>query len=130
SVFGSVATFYIGAGAANDRSSASDFSIDELQLVRRAYLQSTDFENRIADAARDTLQDAFAIFHFEEYTGPVRSSVLRQSAHDDMPPMLLALDTNARLMETTSPVQVEQVVLTAEMISPTRVSIAWKTSTE
>ncbi len=101
-----------------------DFSLDELRLLKGAYRDPADFTRGMMIAYRDTSHRAFAVFHFDDFGEISRSSV------SDAEPMYFALDSAAYLRETTSPVESEPATLTAELISPTRVSIAWHTSTE
>ncbi|HWF43354.1 MAG TPA: LamG-like jellyroll fold domain-containing protein, partial [Candidatus Kapabacteria bacterium] len=58
-----------------DSASENDFSIDELRLSRSAYRDPLEFEQAMVTSARDTSQQAFAIFHFDEFGSSARSSV-------------------------------------------------------
>jgi hypothetical protein len=114
---------------------SNELQIDELRFFRRAYHSVEEFAPFIARSARDTMAATWALFHFEEYGDQARSSrpLLIRSENASKPissPLYFQLDTNARLTETTSPVQTDQVVLTADMVTPTRVSINWKVSSE
>jgi hypothetical protein len=129
-VFHKVSSIEIGNPASDN-----DFSIDELRLMRGAYHDPLEFENRIATAERDTSHDAEAIFHFDEFGQVARSSVplLTKVAPEDKGefiPVFFALDSGARLQETSSPVQLDPVMLSVDLNSSTQVGISWKTTSE
>ncbi len=112
-----------------------DFTMDELRLINRGTTDSRDFEALITRSARDTLKNAFAVFHFDEYGGVARSSIpylVRTDTSDkgQFIPVYLVLDSNARIAESTSPVMTDRILMSADLISPTRVSISWRSSSE
>jgi hypothetical protein len=114
---------------------SNDLQIDELRFFKRGYHSVEEFAPFIARSARDTMSAAWALFHFDEFGEQARSSRPLYVRYEGLAkpqayPILFELDTNARLTETTSPVQTDQVLLTADMITPTRVSINWKVSSE
>lgn len=128
--FSSVTGLQLG----NPRGS-NELQIDELRFFRRGYHSVEEFAPFIARSARDTMAATWAFFHFDEYGDQARSSrpLFIKSENASKPlatPLYFQLDTNARLSETTSPVQTDQVLLTADMVTPTRVSINWKVSSE
>jgi hypothetical protein len=118
--------------------------IDELHLLGNAIERTSDFEVTIVSAARDTLSNAFAIFHFNDFGhGPAHSSVPvfdtlipskdsnEEAAQEPTAvPISFALDSNAQIADASSPVQTDEVVLNADMVSPTQVNIGWRTTTE
>ncbi len=98
--------------------------MDELELLKGAYKDPTEFERGMIVAYHDTSHRAFAVFHFDDFGGMARSSI------SETAPMYFSLDSSAIIRETTSPVEAEPASLTAELLSPTKVSIAWHTSSE
>lgn len=117
-----------------DPSGRNDFSIDELRFVSVAYRQPNEYDRTIATAARDTSMSLAALFHFDEYVNTARSSVpfTLRSGHErsPAPPTYWLLDSNASITESTSPVQFDAVLLSADMVSPTNVSISWRAASE
>ena len=118
-----------------DSAGENDFAIDELKLLRTAYREPSEFERDIATAARDTAHNAFAIFHFEDFGTVAHSSVplfakTATGENAGQIPISIVLDSGATIAESTSPIQLDEVMLSADLLSPTRVSIAWKTSSE
>lgn len=114
---------------------ANDLMIDELRFLKRGFSAVEEFAPFIARSARDTMTAAFALFHLDEFGEQARASRPLYLTSDiggksSAYPTFFQLDSNAKLTETTSPVQTDQVLLTAEMVSPTRVSIMWKVSSE
>ncbi len=110
-------------------------SIDELHLIKHAFTKVQDFQNLIVTAPRDTMGSAFALFHFNDFGKTARSSIgIRAKTGDgadaEILPIICALDSNARIVEASSPVQADQVVLTADMSSPTKVNVGWRTTSE
>jgi hypothetical protein len=101
-----------------------DFSLDELQLLKGAYRDPSEFIRGMIMAYHDTGHRAFAIFHFDDFSTIAKSSVTETA------PMYFSLDSSVNIRETTSPVEAEPATLTAELLSPTRVAIAWHTSSE
>jgi hypothetical protein len=101
-----------------------DFSMDELQLLKGAFRDPSEFIRGMMMAYHDTSHRAFAVFHFDDFGAIAKSSITENA------PMYFTLDSAAYLRETTSPVESEPATLIAELISPTRVSIAWHTSSE
>jgi hypothetical protein len=123
-----------GIQLGNPRAS-NELQIDELRFFRRDYYSVEEFAPFIARSARDTMTGTWALFHFDEYGDQARASrpIMLRSENSARPvptPVYFQLDTNAKLTETTSPVQTDQVLLTADMVTPTRVSINWKVSSE
>ncbi|MDP4200472.1 MAG: T9SS type A sorting domain-containing protein [Bacteroidota bacterium] len=118
-----------------DTTSENDFSIDELRMMHGAYRDPSEFERAIALHARDTLHNAFAVFHFDELSNIARSSVplylsSAVGAKAEPVPTFFVLDSGAVISESTSPVQLDPVMLTADLLSATNVSIHWKTTCE
>ena len=118
-----------------DTNAENDFALDELRMLRVAYRESSEFTRAITTAARDTIRDAFAVFHFDDHGLSARSSVplIRKSAtgeNQGFLPISFELDTVAQMTETSSPVQLDETMLSADLLSPTRVSISWKTTSE
>jgi hypothetical protein len=110
-------------------------SIDELHLIKRAFTKTQDFQNLIVSATRDTMKSAFALFHFNDFGKTARSSIgirSQTAVGEDAAilPIIFALDSNAKIVEASSPVQADQVVLTADMTSPTKVNVGWRTTSE
>jgi hypothetical protein len=112
----------------------NDFSLDELRFIRTSFRQPSDFERTIATAARDTSQALAALFHFDDFGNIARSSVPFQikamQGLSQYVPAYWLIDSNAAIGETTSPVQLDAVLLSADMISPTKVSIGWRAASE
>jgi hypothetical protein len=116
-----------------DSASEDDFSIDELRLSRSAYRDPSEFEEAIVTSARDTSQQAFAIFHFDEFGWSARSSVpllVTLDQKGEYIPIFFALDSGTRILETSSPVQPDPVMLNVDLISSTRVGVHWNTTSE
>lgn len=117
-----------------DARGGNDFAVDEMRLSSIAFRQPSEFERTIATAARDTSQALAALFHFDEYVDVARSSIpFRYAPAGQKPqtvPMYWLLDSNAQIAESTSPVQFDAVLLTADMISPTQVMVSWRAATE
>ncbi len=120
--------------ALGDSTSENDFALDELRLMHGAYREPVEFERSIATHARDTVQNAFAIFHFDDFSNVARSSVplyvQSQAVTAEPVPIYFALDSGASIAESTSPVQLDPVMLTADLLSETKVSLHWKTTCE
>ncbi len=119
-MFGDIFNITIGDSSKTNK----DFSMDELQLLKGAYRDPAEFERGMIMSYRDTSHRAFAVFHFDDFSGSARSSVVETA------PLYFTLDSSAFLRETTSPVESEPATLTAELLSPTKVSINWRTSSE
>ncbi len=119
-MFGDIINMAIGDSSKKSK----DFSLDELQLLKGAYRDVAEFEKGMIMAYHDTGRRAFAVFHFDDFGGIAKSSV------SETAPMYFSLDSSATIRETTSPVEAEPGTLTAELLSPTRVAIAWHTSSE
>lgn len=129
-LFHNVTSFLLGA-----KRSRIDLSIDELRLLRNPYVNAAEFLRTITTNARDTLRDAFALFHFDEYGAYTRSSVpiklaTAENGKPQYVPMLFTLDSEARLEETTSPMQSDRVLLTADFSSVNKVGFTWKATSE
>jgi hypothetical protein len=124
----------IAHASLGDQRGGNEFALDEMRFSAVAFRQPSDFERTIATAARDTSQALAALFHFDEYADIARSSIpFRYGAFGQKPqtvPMYWQLDSNAQIAESTSPVQFDAVLLTADMISPTQVMISWRAATE
>lgn len=119
-MFGDIINLAIGDSSKSNK----DFSIDELQLLKNSYRDAAEFERGMIMAYHDTAHRAFAIFHFDDFSTIAKSSVTETA------PMYFSLDSSVNIRETTSPVEAEPATLTAELLSPTRVAIAWHTSSE
>ncbi len=100
------------------------FSIDELHFVRGAYREPIEFESRMLLETSDSAHPAFALFHFDEY-GSRTNSAVPESA-----PIYFPLDSFVSIRETTSPVELEPVTLTAELPSPSTVHLEWSRTSE
>jgi hypothetical protein len=128
-LFANVASIGLG-----DPKFRNDFSVDELRFLSKAVRQPSEYERTIATAARDTAQSLIALFHFDEYGSIARSSVpfpyTPEGQKTQFAPAYWVLDSNAEMTETTSPVQLDAVLLTADLISPTKVNISWRAATE
>lgn len=129
-LFGDISSISIGDSAANN-----DFAIDELRLLHQAFRDPSEFERTIAWAARDTMRSAFALFHFDDAGSIARSSTPvtfypAGSSKGELIPMFFALDSGTMMIETNSPVQLDPVMLTADLVSPTQVHLHWKTTSE
>ncbi len=120
SLFDSISGLAIGDTA----KSSKDFSIDELQFLKDAYRDPTEFTRDMMLAYREPPQRAFAVFHFDEVGMVARSSI------GEGIPMYFSLDSSAFLRETASPVEAEPAILSADLLSPTKVGIAWQASSE
>lgn len=116
-----------------DTTKENDFAIDELRMLRGAVRDPSEFERSIAASARDTMRNAFAVFHFDDYGNIARSSVpmsIVQGSKAEPVPAFFVLDSGATITETSSPVQFDPVMLSADLTSSTQVSIRWRTTTE
>src|ERR1041384_7064974 len=51
------------------------FEIDELRFTGRSVITAAEILPEIAVVARDTLSDAFALFHFEDFGKMAHSSI-------------------------------------------------------
>jgi hypothetical protein len=111
------------------------FSIDELHFLRHALAQSEDIPD-IAVAARDTISDALALFHFEEFGNEARSSVytiLRAKdslSHPITEAIYFTLNSGARLGESSSPVLLDRGSLSVEQSSATKITFNWRATSE
>jgi hypothetical protein len=115
-----------------DAANENDLAIDELRMLRGAVRDPADFDKTIAASARDTVRNAFAVFHFDDYGNIARSSVpmfVSQNAKESVPAYFV-IDSGATITETTSPVQFDPVMLSADLTSSTQVSIRWRTTSE
>ncbi len=112
------------------------FSLDELFFLKRAYTSTQNFIKDIAIATRDTLSQALALFHFEEFGRIARSSISAISpakdsiSHPTIEPIYFVLDSGAMLAETTSPVLFDHAVLNVEQSSATKITFGWKATSE
>jgi hypothetical protein len=118
-----------------DSTADNDFAIDELNLLHTDFREPAEFERGITTAGRDTAHRAFAIFHFDDFGPTARSSVplyAKSAAGENagLIPISIMLDSAATIAESTSPIQLDQVMLSADLLSPTRVNIGWKTTSE
>ncbi|MEP7234110.1 MAG: T9SS type A sorting domain-containing protein [Ignavibacteriota bacterium] len=113
-----------------------DFAIDELRFIKRAFTSEKVIISEITVAARDTISEALALFHFEEFGRIARSSISAIIPANDtssrrmVVPIYFTLDSGATLAETSSPVLFEPAVLTVEQSSPTKVSFNWRITNE
>src|SRR2546428_419792 len=78
----------------------TNFELDELKFLRRAYTLPAEFQISMTRAGRDTSKTAFAIFHFDDFGSTARSSVplLIRNEPVEKPqivPVLFALDSDA-----------------------------------
>lgn len=116
-------------------SRSNEVYIDEFSMLMRAITHADEIRPSIAVALRDTLSDAFAIFHFDEYGITPRSSVYREqtdsaSGKTLLRPIAITLDTNAVLVPTSSPVLFEDAVLTVDRPSISKLLFDWRSSSE
>jgi len=129
-----VTTDIVGLVMGTDKKPVS-YTIDELRLLKTPYKTVTDILPTVTTNARDTLNDAFALFHFDEFGFIARSSVPGILAVDpkgkpQYVPMLFVFDSTVRLGETSSPLQSDRVLLNADLSSPTKVNMTWKATSE
>jgi hypothetical protein len=120
SMFDSIVGLVIG----DSSKSMKDFSIDELRFLKGAYRDPSEFARGMMISYRDTSYRAFAVFHFDDF-----GMIARSSAGETVP-MSFSLDSSATISETTSPVEAEPATLNAELLSPTKVGIGWRASSE
>jgi hypothetical protein len=116
-------------------SAENNILFDEFIVLSRAMNAKSDVAPYITTAARDTLSDAYAIFHFDEYGRAPRSSVFERetdsaSGKIRLRPITMSIDTNASLVESSSPVLFEESVLLLERPSPAKLNFIWRTSRE
>jgi len=114
---------------------ANDIQIDELCILLRAISSETEIRSAMTVSARDTLSDAFAIFHFDEYGRIPRSSVYEQKVDTASGKMRLRLisiklDTNAIIAPSSSPILYEEAVLTVERPTVSKLNFDWRSSRE
>lgn len=113
----------------------NDIQIDELSVLLRAVSNESEIRPSMTISSRDTISDAFALFHFDEYGRSPRSSVYEQQADTiggkvRLRPIIIKLDTNAVMAASTSPVLYEEAVLTVERPTPTKLIFDWRSSRE
>lgn len=113
----------------------NDIQIDELSVLSRAVSNESEIRPSMTVSSRDTISDAFALFHFDEYGRSPRSSVYEQQADTiggkvRLRPIIIKLDTNAVMAASTSPVLYEEAVLTVERPTPTKLIFDWRSSRE
>ncbi len=120
-----------------DSKTPGHFSIDELRFLKRAELQSHMIASDIAVATRDTLTDALALFHFEEFGKEAFSSISAKIPAKDTlshstttQPIYFFLDSGAFLAESSSPVLLDRAVLSVEQTSATKITFSWKATSE
>ena len=101
-----------------------DFSIDELHFLRVAVHEPSEFLPRMTVAATDSSHPALALFHFDGYSAHASSSIAETA------PLYFELDSVTRIQETTSPVELEPVTLSAELPSPSTVHLEWWRTSE
>lgn len=112
------------------------FSIDELHFLRKAFTSSDEITKEIAVAARDTVGNALAIFHFDDFGNSARSSISAIIPAKDslslqqIEPIYFLLDSGAKLTETSSPVLLDHAVLNVEQSSATKITFGWKATNE
>jgi hypothetical protein len=113
----------------------NDIQLDELSVLLRAVSNESEIRSFMTVSARDTISDAFALFHFDEYGRSPRSSVYEQQADTisgkvRLRPIIIKLDTNAVIAPSTSPVLYEEAVLTVERPTPSKLNFDWRSSRE
>ncbi len=119
-----------------DSKTPGHFSIDELRFLKRAKLPSEKIASDIAVATRDTLTDALALFHFEEFGKEAFSSISAKIpakdtlSHVTSEPIYFFLDSGAFLAESSSPVLLDRAVLSVEQTSATKITFSWKATSE
>jgi len=118
SYFSDIIAIAIGDSSTNNK----DFDLDELRFLRSSFREPSEFERNITVASRDTT--AFAVFHFDDFGTIARPAAIVGA------PMYFTLDSTAVFRETTSPVELVPVTLTAELLSPTKVDLRWQTTSE
>jgi hypothetical protein len=112
------------------------FAIDELQMLGKAVILSDQLSKDIAVSARDTISNALALFHFEDFGNIARSSIAIIAPPKDslsvpmVEPVYFVIDSGASLEETSSPVLFEHAVLTVEQSSATKITFGWKATSE
>jgi hypothetical protein len=112
------------------------FAIDELRLVERAITSENDIARNIAISARDTISDAFAVFHFDDFGWIARSSIATIIPSRDsltsphIESIYFTLDSGANLVEASSPVLLDHALLTVEQSSATKITFGWKATCE
>jgi hypothetical protein len=108
--------------------------IDELHFIERARVSADEFAGTVAIAVRDTLQDALAIFHFEDMLNLTRSSIPLTIENEGKKPTLIPIvfrfEGKARTVRTSSPVLLDQAVLSLDQSSLTRVGFTWRATSE
>ncbi len=115
----------ITAADIGDSTSANkDFSLDELCFVHGAYREAEQFASRMTSALPDSAFPPFAMFHFDDFAWRAFSSV------PETAPIYFTLDSATTIRETTSPVQMEPVLLMVEMPSPSTVRLRWSRTSE
>jgi hypothetical protein len=109
-------------------------TIDELHFLYHAREKSEDFAGTVAITMRDTLQTAFAIFHFEELSNVARSTIplkiQNSSGKPTLIPITLKLDSKTRMAMTSSPILFEHAVLSLDQSSAAKVGFTWKATSE
>ena len=111
-------------------------AIDELRLIKRAIVSDGEIAADIAVAARDTLSDVLALFHFEEFGMTARSSVALinppkdSSSRPISEAIYFGLGGGAYITETSSPVLLDRASLAVEQSSATKVNFTWKATSE
>ncbi len=113
----------------------NDIQLDELCILLRAISSGSEIRSSMTVSARDTISDAFAVFHFDEYGRIPRSSVYEQeidtaSGKMRLRPISIKLDTNATIASSSSPMLFEQAVLSVERPTASKLNFDWRSSRE
>jgi hypothetical protein len=112
-----------------------DLYLDELRLWRGQVENSGQFLPRATVTARDTMKNLFALFHFEEFGRVARSTIFLHEIKPDNPkpvffPVFFQLDTNAEMTYSSSPLLLEEAVLSVDRTTPTKLLFSWRASRE
>lgn len=116
--------------------SKAHISIDELIFSRRLFVETKSSSNENLISVRDTLPNALAIFHFEDFGNEAHSSIgVFTKANDSTSPshyvpIFYSLDSGLQISESSSPVLFDHTVLSVEQTAPTRITFSWKTTGE
>lgn len=118
-----------------NRIGSNDIQVDELCVLLRAVSQESEIRSSMTVSARDTVSDAFVIFHFDEYGRVPRSSVYEQevdttSGKIRLRPISIKLDTNAIITPSSSPILYEEAVLSVDRPTVSKLNFDWRSSRE
>jgi hypothetical protein len=114
---------------------AGHFAIDELQFIKRAVIFENEILPEIAIVARDTISDALALFHFEDFGRMAHSSIPiitsnKGSERGIIEYAYFSLDSGAAIIETSSPVLFDHAPLTVDQSAPNKITFSWKATSE